>query len=884
MRVHRIRLHNYRGIGDCELEFADDGVTIVEGDNEVGKTSIFEALDLLLSELDSSNKARIRSAQPVGRDVGPEAEAELSSGEYRFVYRKRWRRRPETTLTVTEPRSESLAGREAHERVREMLDETLDWSLWEALRVHQGTELRLPSLDVRSLGAALDLAAGGDGPTGDEDALWDRIEAERGRYWTATGRVSKERADLEGKVRNARDRVAELEAALNQIQADADALSSLVERHRQLEDEHQSAQELEIGLAERWKHVEQLAHEAHQREAAHGAALSERNQRHVDSERRTELISDFDRQKEALAALDVKLEEAAPALTAADQRVTDAEDSRRKAQEALDQAIAAHKQACDDRDHHRRIIEVAQFGERLERIDDAQVRLAGAESVVEDICVDSDLVERIDQAHIAVIRAEASANSAAAAVTTTALCDVAVLVDGTEHDLAAGEELAVSVSDAAELRIDDSATVLVLAGKGSAETARELDAARRELKRLCDEGNVPDLASARSANGRKESALRDRDDARQTITENLRDLTAEELKRMADRHSGRIEEFNASRQSQPPLPAGLREAAALVATLETDVEVCSAELASCTEAATSAHAALTQAQLDAAELAGKQQSGRQVRDQAGERLAEARSQVSDEDLAVALAQADEAVAETEETARSVQARLQAEDPDSTEAQLTNAGNAVRRMANELTENSARQHQLRGGLEARGEMGLYTQHDNAMNESRLLERDHESLERRALAAELLYETFGNRRQEARRRYVAPFKERIEKFGRIVFGPTFEVELDEQLGIARRTLDGIALDVDQLSTGAREQLGIIARLACAAIVSPGEDGAPVVIDDALGWSDPSRLQLMGTALAEAGKHCQVIILTCSPGRYAHVGNARVVRMPSAASSEY
>ena len=141
-------------------------MTIVEGDNEIGKTSIFEALDLLLSELDSSNKARIRSTQPVGRDVGPEAEAELSSGDYRFVYRKRWRRRPETTLAVTEPRSESLTGREAHERVRQMLDETLDWSLWEALRVHQGTELRLPSLDVRSLGAALDHAAGGDGPTG----------------------------------------------------------------------------------------------------------------------------------------------------------------------------------------------------------------------------------------------------------------------------------------------------------------------------------------------------------------------------------------------------------------------------------------------------------------------------------------------------------------------------------------------------------------------------------------------------------------------------------------------------------------------------------------------------------------------------------------------
>lgn len=94
---------------------------------------------------------------------------------------------------------------------------------------------------------------------------------------------------------------------------------------------------------------------------------------------------------------------------------------------------------------------------------------------------------------------------------------------------------------------------------------------------------------------------------------------------------------------------------------------------------------------------------------------------------------------------------------------------------------------------------------------------------------------------------------------------------------RSLDGVTLDVNQLSTGAREQMGIIARLACASIVSRSGGGAPVVLDDALGWSDPSRLQRMGAAIAAAGKECQVIILTCTPGRYAHVGNAVVVKLP-------
>jgi len=86
----------------------------------------------------------------------------------------------------------------------------------------------------------------------------------------------------------------------------------------------------------------------------------------------------------------------------------------------------------------------------------------------------------------------------------------------------------------------------------------------------------------------------------------------------------------------------------------------------------------------------------------------------------------------------------------------------------------------------------------------------------------------------------------------------------------------LDFDQLSDGAQEQLGLIGRLACATIVS-ADGGAPVVFDDALGWTDPTRLDRMGAAIRSAGQSCQIIVLTCTPGRYGNVGTARVVQLP-------
>jgi uncharacterized protein YhaN len=138
-----------------------------------------------------------------------------------------------------------------------------------------------------------------------------------------------------------------------------------------------------------------------------------------------------------------------------------------------------------------------------------------------------------------------------------------------------------------------------------------------------------------------------------------------------------------------------------------------------------------------------------------------------------------------------------------------------------------------------------------------------------------ETLLRHRQTARQAYVQPLSERIDKLGHIVFGPDFAVQLDAQLSMVSRTLQGQTVGFGDLSVGAREQLGILARLAAAQLVAP-HGGVPLLIDDALGYSDPGRLQTMGAAIAQVGKQCQIVILTCSPGRYAHVGNATLVRL--------
>ena len=120
-----------------------------------------------------------------------------------------------------------------------------------------------------------------------------------------------------------------------------------------------------------------------------------------------------------------------------------------------------------------------------------------------------------------------------------------------------------------------------------------------------------------------------------------------------------------------------------------------------------------------------------------------------------------------------------------------------------------------------------------------------------------------------------RERIGRLGKLIFGATFDVELDENLTITQRTVDGRTVPFDGLSGGAQEQLDIVMRAAAAMVVSES-GGVPLILDDALGYSDPSRLAALGAVLSLAGELCQVIVLTCMPDRYRNVAGAHTVRL--------
>jgi uncharacterized protein YhaN len=186
-------------------------------------------------------------------------------------------------------------------------------------------------------------------------------------------------------------------------------------------------------------------------------------------------------------------------------------------------------------------------------------------------------------------------------------------------------------------------------------------------------------------------------------------------------------------------------------------------------------------------------------------------------------------------------------------------------------------EVTAALKVYGTEGRQGQLDSAHAEREHAESDYLRVHRRARAIELLRSVMSRHRAATRQRYVEPYRREVERLGRLVFGESFEVEIDSDLRIHNRTLAGRTVPYESLSGGAKEQLGIVARLAGAALVAK-EDSVPVVIDDALGFTDPDRLTKMGTVFDVIGGDGQVIVLTCNPQRYASVPGTHHIELTS------
>lgn len=861
MIINRILLENYRGIRHREVEFAASGVSLLEGPNEAGKSSVFEAFALLLNDSykHNSNAKPVAETRPVDADAATVIEAEFQVGPWQVVYRKQFHRNTGTQLQVLAPRPAQYAGGEAHSKMAEILSEHLDLTLFNALQVLQGAAAGQVALsDSAALSAALDSTGGSAADLESSETLLTRAQQHYLRYWTPSGQKTKEHRELLAQVQLAKEEVdsatkslaevTELARAHQSNQAQVAAYSAaLAEADQELQqitgkvDAARKRQEAIERLQQRVRELEQLVANSKQVHAGRTEAVKALG---LAKERLPELAQ---RHQELLREAREAASQAAAAKTAlekADHSLEQLQDQEQQRARAA-QLTSQHRQWQQLQEQTARISEVQQ------ELDEASARLAQTPKITKQ------QVARAEELWQQVTELTALQRAAAGSVQVQPLTgDLELLVNQEPQTFSELETLALTGPLNLTLPGQLSLTYSPAVGQsGGADLAQVQD----DLAQLLSELGCADVPACRAALQQYDQALaRQESAAKQVAALASPAQIAQQQAELAQLTELFADPANLSLATSAPEALfddeALHSARAAVREARTDHDTL-------TDLAASARA-----KVEAAEAAHN--NGIQVVAEREDSLTAQRAEISDEALSNSVSAAQ---VQLDEVARELDLLQANSEDDDVLERFTYLSTTVETLTKQVEDARDKASQSGAQLDVRAADGRHDDLQQAAADLDRITRQAQGYEARANSARYLYELLSRHRAATKQNYVAPLRRRIEQLGRSIFGSSFEVELDDSLVITHRTLAGTTLTVDQLSTGAQEQLGVLLRLASAALVDP-EGAVPLVLDDALGASDSHRLQQLAGVINEVAATQQVIILTSAPQRYAALTNVK------------
>lgn len=885
MRLLELDLRAFRRFaGRVTLRPRLEGLTIVAGDNEEGKSSLLAALEAVLFERHNVGGSVLEAMRPWGggdpeisvrflldgrewrieKRFGRGAMAQLYEGARRIAVDAEAERRL-VELLQFEPRQGRAEPRPEHRG--------LPGLFW----VQQGTSfhgfevpdtLRGPL--AAALAAEIDLAAGGDRSRAVLQIVRTRVRTllTPGRR-QETGEL-KELADALGAVRHELD---ELERQWQSVEAKVSLLARLREDARRV------ARRDEIGEARR-----RLAElEARSAQLERLAAEVERARAVADGCRAR--VQELERQREQRRQLQRRLEEAQEehrrrtADRAALARQLERAEAERAAAEAGQKRLATALAALEEQlagarraaERERLKTVLARTRADRDRLEALQTRLAELGRELAALRVTPGLVSSLRDA----LTRQAAARAALEAVATRLLFQPEL----GRRVLHAGREIPIKephlVTEPAEFLLEGFGRLSVRPGAADlGERQRRLAEAEREVAELLARAGVADLAEAEAMLRRREtcSAERQRIEAERRLLLERHEMASEaELDAWIAGLVARLAEMPAEEG-----PAAGILPAERIGQLEAEQRQRRAEAAAVDAQAAQCSQQVQQCRI---ELAGVEA----VIGQLAQRIAELQRELAllgeelpEEELARKLAEAQDELERAAVEHAGLRRELDRQQPASLADELARQRRRVDGLEAEERDRREQIAALEAELRTLGASDLAGRLERARDELAQLERAYAAKRQEADAWWLLQERLEAAQRSRREALTRLVIERVQPWLRRLF-PDASLEVDpDRLAIGALARGGLREPFASLSVGTREQLALLVRLALASLVAAERGDPPcVLLDDALVYADEHRFEVMQGILERAGREerMQIIIFTCRPRDWLGVEAERV-----------
>lgn len=872
------------------------GLNVIHGPNEVGKTTLIRAIRYALTV-----KAKVTGAflDEIKPRAGGHPEVRLVCEHQGATYEllKRFQGQSGTVnlkLIDTTGSIEEVSGDEAETRLRELLGvedtkrqrkSTEHLGIWPLLWVEQGESDSDPTEHLNTGGRSRleqdlsertgEVLSGGGG-----DELLQRVEAEYEQYFTASGTESNK---ADSPIRRAKDRLdtaaerlSDLEARNQKYGDTLDQYARCMESMAQLEDQLPDLREKHEQAKSSYDRAEKARQRKNQLAAELQTTVLEREQVEGLVADRTKLGKRVDESEQAQQQAAEQVDPLSKSLDALQEQRGDLEHEA---------AVKAQVQRTHDRLKRRASLHieiltlqdaiVAQEG-RLEKAHALHKRCVEMEARIQSIKVEKNDVRQLQKLERKAHEARAALEAAAARVEVQGKQDVAVRIGSETIQLAAGEKADHLATARLEVQIADLASVVVV--PGGEELADRVAAVEKADKARAAALEKHGVGSAEEASERvaEKERLSQELEGKQDLIESYAPDGIDALQTEVEAHKQRVAEAEpALAQVQEDvddaLPTEVDQARALAKELESSAAT-HADAATSAKQALAGHDSKIQEASTSLRLARQrlEQLVEEVKQRTGELKSHRESFGTNEELDQKLKAKKESEQAKQEEVDEAAEQLNQNDPEQAQRAVERTERAVQNTETERSTLREKKASLETLLSAGELIGLHEQLDQAKVEHEEAEQALARTRRQAVAAKLLYETLSACRSEARSRYIAPLMEEISALLTMLF-PGGKIDLDEGFGLKQLNRSSSGADqFEELSGGAKEQVGVLIRLAMGLVLA-GDDSLVVMLDDPMEASDDGRFDRMAAVLAHCANHLQVVMTTWNWNRYRQLGVA-------------
>ena len=893
MKLRTLSVNQFKRFTEpTRLGEISDGLNLVVGPNELGKSTLLDALRAVLFERYSSKARPIIALQNDRSSAAPVVELvfEVNGAEYTLT--KRFVKNAYAQLQC--PNGTLLQADAAEAELRNLLgfgaagsrganSETL--GMWGVLWVQQGQSFGKPDLPdsaLASLSAGLESEVGAvlGGRRGRE--LPQVIEQRRGEL------ITEARRQPRGEYKTVLDQIDELAQRLGEQQQQQRAMSDTLDqlataeaRLKRLDDGNQDRID-QVELTQARDQLGEVMRRESQLEAAHSELQNRQGQ-----------LGQAQRAQSERASLRAELADAQEQLRQKCERLKELQQHERewsapleKLRQTVDNAEAAVEAAEQSETKWRFTLDLitrsAELSDLLRRQSDvaaAQQRLNDAQRRAEQIQVTDESLQRIRQAANTADQANAKLSVATTRISFDIPSDRLAGIEAAGAPLTdppttieAVERVAIIIPERGRILIDPA-----IADRDQLLHAER--AARTTLRAALEQAGAQSLAEA--------EILRDQ----RSDLEVAAIAAQRELERLAPPRAltlqnriGELRQWQASLPSESQtaeLPerdhaeAALRCAQIKLQNARDEERIARAAV----EERGLAVAERSEEVLEAQIAVGSQTEILQRRQ---EKLRSDAETAPDDQLAAAMHAVARAVAEQQQIVSALEEDGSAGARPQLKARITRLESTIGQRANSRADSRTEIARLRERIEVHNSAGIDEAIEHTQHELEQATRRRCRLEREIEVLDLLGETLRASESEAKERYLAPVLNRVHPYLQMLFANA-EINMDKDLnitGMSRRA--GYEERFDHLSMGTQEQIAVLVRLAFAEMLVDQRAPAAVILDDALVFSDDQRMRLMFDILSHAAQRVQIVVFTCREQLFEGLGARQLQLTPADSES--